>query len=112
MRPCLEALIKENVDGEPKARPWSCKYQRNGHAMMFPVPDRKYKTLMDLIKKHTRKGSPYYTDDYQVYASLETRGKHTKSYLMEWMNMSEMMLTLRGITFNNKRLNVVLWTTV
>ena len=31
---------------------------------------------MELIKKHTRKGSLYYTDDYTAYASLSMRGKH------------------------------------
>lgn len=51
-------------------------YKRNGHVMTFPVPDRKYDTLMELIKKHTRKGSLYYTDDYTAYASLMMRGKH------------------------------------
>ena len=51
-------------------------YKRNGHVMTFPVPDRKYDTLMELIKKHTRKGSLYYTDDYTAYASLIMRGKH------------------------------------
>lgn len=48
-------------------------YKRNGHVMTFPVPDRKYDTLMKLIKKHARKGSLYYTDDYTAYASLELR---------------------------------------
>ena len=51
-------------------------YKRNGHVMTFPVPDRKYATLMELIKKHTKKGSLYYTDDYTAYASLQMRGKH------------------------------------
>ena len=51
-------------------------YKRNGQVMTFPVPDRKYDTLMELIKKHTRKGSLYYTDDYTAYASLVMRGKH------------------------------------
>ena len=51
-------------------------YKRNGHVMTFPVPDRKYDALMELIKKHTRKGSLYYTDDYTAYASLIMRGKH------------------------------------
>lgn len=51
-------------------------YKRNGQVMTFPVPDRKYDTLMELIKKHTRKGSLYYTDEYTAYASLIMRGKH------------------------------------
>ena len=51
-------------------------YKRNGQVMTFPVPDRKYYTLMEIIKKHTRKGSLYYTDEYTAYASLIMRGKH------------------------------------
>ncbi len=51
-------------------------YKRNGHVITFPVPDRKYDTLMELIKKYTRKDSLYYTDDYTAYASLIMRGKH------------------------------------
>ena len=51
-------------------------YKRNGQVITFPVPDRKHDTLMELIKKHTRKGSLYYTDDYTAYASLNMRGKH------------------------------------
>ncbi len=51
-----------------------CK--RNGQVMTFPVHDRKCDTLMELIKRRTRKGSSYYTDDYTAYASLITRGKH------------------------------------
>jgi transposase len=51
-------------------------YQRNGMVVTFPVPDRKYDTLMPLIEKHTRKGSLYYTDDHTAYASLKLRGKH------------------------------------
>ena len=51
-------------------------YKRNGQVITFLVPDRKYDTLMELIKKHTRKGSLYYTDDYTAYASLIMRGKH------------------------------------
>ena len=51
-------------------------YKRNGHVMTFPVPDRKHRTLTDLIARHARRGSLYYTDDYTAYASLETRGRH------------------------------------
>lgn len=51
-------------------------YKRNGQVMTFPVPNRKYDTLIEIIKKHTRKGSLYYTDEYTAYASLIMRGKH------------------------------------
>lgn len=51
-------------------------YKRNGHVVVFPVPDRKAETLEPLIKDHTRKGSVYYTDEYDAYACVEARGKH------------------------------------
>ncbi len=51
-------------------------YQRNGKVATFPVPDRKYNTLMPSIEKHTKRGSLYYTDDHTAYASLRLRGKH------------------------------------
>lgn len=51
-------------------------YRRNGHVVTFPVPDRKRATLMGLVKKHTRKGSLYHTDDHTAYASLRLRGRH------------------------------------
>lgn len=51
-------------------------YKRNGRVVTFPVPDRKYDTLMPLIERHTKKGSLYYTDDYTAYASLKMRGRH------------------------------------
>jgi transposase len=51
-------------------------YQRNGRAITFPVLDRKYDTLVPLIKQHTKKGSLYYTDDHTAYAFLNLIGKH------------------------------------
>lgn len=35
-------------------------------------------TLMDIIKKKTRKGSVYYTDSFKSYNSLKRFGKHHK----------------------------------
>jgi len=66
---------KRGCDAEGKTLVFGI-YKRNGQVMTFPVPDRKYDTLMELIKKHTRKGLLYYTDDYTAYASLVMRGKH------------------------------------
>lgn len=51
-------------------------YQRNGHVLTFPIPNRQRPTLLPLIHRHTRRGSVYFTDDYEGYASLATRGKH------------------------------------
>jgi transposase len=51
-------------------------YQRNGKVLTFPVPNRRKVTLLPLVNKHIQKGSVYYTDDYEGYASLATRGKH------------------------------------
>ena len=51
-------------------------YARNGKIMTFIVPDRKRITLLNLIDRHTKKGSLYYTDDHTAYAVLGTRGRH------------------------------------
>lgn len=51
-------------------------YKRNGRVTVFPVADRQADTLEPLIKKATRKGSVYYTDDYEAYACVNARGKH------------------------------------
>lgn len=51
-------------------------YKRNGHVLTFPVPNRQKTTLLPLINQHTKTGSIYFTDDYEGYASLATRGKH------------------------------------
>jgi transposase len=50
--------------------------QRNGRVKVFAVPNRSNKSLIELIKKHTKPGSLYYTDDYQAYASLGVCGEH------------------------------------
>lgn len=51
-------------------------YKRNGKVVVFPVPNRKAETLEPLIQRHTRKGSVYFTDDYEGYAIVEARGEH------------------------------------
>ena len=51
-------------------------YQRNGHVMTFPVPDRERKTLMEPIEKHAKRGPLYYADDHTAYATLDTGGAH------------------------------------
>ena len=51
-------------------------YKRNGEVIVFPVPNRRAETLKPLIEDHTKKGSVYYTDDYEGYACVEARGKH------------------------------------
>ncbi len=51
-------------------------YKRNGKVIVFPVSNRKAETLKPLIEQHTRKGSVFYTDDYEGYAMLRARGKH------------------------------------
>lgn len=51
-------------------------YKRNGEVTVFPVPNRKKRTLFPLINKHTKTGSIYYTDDYEGYASLVAKGNH------------------------------------
>ena len=78
MKRYSEVTGRESEAGEPKARPWYLFgiYQRNGKVITFPVHDRRYDTLVPLIKQHTRKGSLYYTDDHTAYASLNLIGKH------------------------------------
>ncbi len=53
-------------------------YQRGGQVITFPVPDRKWQTLLPLIERHTEAGSVYYTDDFHGYVALEMRGKHER----------------------------------
>lgn len=51
-------------------------YKRNGEVVVFPVSNRRKETLEPLIKEHTETGSVYYTDEYEGYVGLGTRGKH------------------------------------
>lgn len=51
-------------------------YQRNGRVITFPVPNRRKRTLLPLINRHTRNGSIYYTDDYEGYTSVAVKGEH------------------------------------
>lgn len=51
-------------------------YQRNGKVLTFPISSRAKETLHPIIKKHTRAGSLYYTDDWHAYATLPVKGKH------------------------------------
>lgn len=53
-------------------------YQRNGRVIVFPVSNRRRETLEPIIKKHTKIGSIYYTDEYEGYVSLVVRGKHIR----------------------------------
>lgn len=51
-------------------------YQRNGKVITLPVPNRKTRTLIPLVAKHTRAGSLYYTDDWHAYTYLSIKGNH------------------------------------
>jgi len=52
-------------------------YKRNGKVKLFPIPNRKAKTLVPLIVSHTSSpGSLYYTDDYRAYTFLDVKGNH------------------------------------
>lgn len=53
-------------------------YQRNGKVITFPVPNRRAKTLLPIVDKHTHRGSIYYTDENTAYATLSLRGQHVK----------------------------------
>lgn len=51
-------------------------YQRNGYVRVFPIPNRKHRTLVPLIANHTKPGGLFYTDDYHAYTFLSIRGNH------------------------------------
>jgi transposase len=50
--------------------------QRNGRVKVFPVPKRRRRVVLPLVRRHTRPGSLYFTDDWSAYASLAVRGNH------------------------------------
>ncbi|MEA2004030.1 MAG: IS1595 family transposase, partial [archaeon] len=52
--------------------------ERNGKVYTKVVPDVSKETLMDEIKKKTKKGSVFYTDCFKSYKSLKQYGKHLK----------------------------------
>lgn len=70
-------------------------YKRNGKVITFPVPNRRKKTLYPLIKSHTKKGSIYYTDDYEGYASLIAKKKHV--VIQKQKGVPTTGLTINGI---------------
>jgi len=52
--------------------------ERNGHVLTFPLPARRRKHILPLIRKHARKGSWFFTDDWQGYGALVLQGKHRR----------------------------------
>jgi transposase len=50
--------------------------ERKGKVHIVVVENVTAKTLMDSIKKKTKKGSVFYTDGFRSYASLHQFGKH------------------------------------
>ena len=50
--------------------------KRNGTVRVFPVQARSGQAVIELVQRHTKPGSLYYTDDWHAYASLRVRGKH------------------------------------
>jgi transposase len=50
--------------------------QRNGVVRVFPVPKRRQRTILPLVRQHTKPGSLYYTDDWHAYGSVAVRGNH------------------------------------
>jgi len=51
-------------------------YQRNGKVFTFPISSRSRQQLLQIINKHTKPGSLYYTDDWHAYSFLSIRGNH------------------------------------
>lgn len=52
--------------------------ERNGRVYTAIVDNVSAKTLFDHIKKTTRKGSVFYTDDFKSYKDLKQYGKHNR----------------------------------
>lgn len=52
--------------------------ERNGRVYTAVVNDVSAKTLFEHIKKKTRKGSVFYTDDFKSYKDLKQYGKHNR----------------------------------
>jgi len=50
--------------------------KRNGHVKAMPIAAHNQLEVMREIQAHTREGSLYYTDEWQAYATLRTRGEH------------------------------------
>ncbi|MFH0955474.1 MAG: IS1595 family transposase [Candidatus Micrarchaeota archaeon] len=52
--------------------------ERNGRVYTAVVDNVSAKTLFEHIKKTTRKGSVFYTDDFKSYKDLKQYGKHSR----------------------------------
>lgn len=52
--------------------------ERDGRVYTAVVDDVSAETLFDHIKKKTRKGSVFYTDDFKSYKDLKQYGKHNR----------------------------------
>ena len=52
--------------------------ERNGRVFTTVVEDVSAKTLFEFIKKKTKKGSVFYTDDFKSYKDLKQYGKHNR----------------------------------
>jgi len=52
--------------------------ERNGTVFAIVVTDVSAPTLMNLVAKHTEKGSVYHTDTFRSYRSIHRYGKHFK----------------------------------
>jgi transposase len=50
--------------------------KRNGCVKAMPIAAHNQAEIMREIQAHTREGSLYYTDEWQAYATLRTRGEH------------------------------------
>ena len=50
--------------------------KRNGEVKAMPIQAHSGAAVWQEIIEHTKPGSLYYTDDWQAYASLRTRGEH------------------------------------
>jgi transposase len=50
--------------------------KRNGKVKASPIDSHSRKAVLEKVQAHTREGSLFYTDKWQAYATLRTRGDH------------------------------------
>ena len=82
-------------------------YQRNGHVMTFPVPDRKIDTLILLVFQHSKTGSLYYSDDWHApIRGIEGFWSFSKNWLYQYRGIPthhfHLYLKETEFRFNNR----------
>ena len=72
--------------------------ERDGRVYTKVVDDVSKEILMDVIKRKSRKGSVYYTDQFRSYNSLKRYGKHcTIKHTKEFVRKKRRSVHINGI---------------